>query len=75
MLERLMKQDPYKKNSMSGGFDTNYVTKLVKSFRSHPDILEVPNSCFYDNELQAHADELQRERFCQWEVGKPVEGG
>lgn len=30
--------------------------KLVKNFRSHPDILEYPNRIFYRGELQAHGD-------------------
>nr|XP_026489735.1 putative helicase mov-10-B.1 [Vanessa tameamea] len=32
--------------------DTNYITMLVKNFRSHPDILAIPNELFYDNSLE-----------------------
>ncbi|KAF6019931.1 MOV10 [Bugula neritina] len=67
LLERLMSYDIYQRDARSGHFNQNYVTKLVRSFRSHPDILEVPNSCFYENELQACANRMQREKFCNWE--------
>ncbi|XP_072930026.1 putative helicase mov-10-B.1 [Epargyreus clarus] len=33
----------------------NYITMLVKNFRSDPDILTIPNELFYDNALQALA--------------------
>lgn len=35
--------------------------------RSHPTILDVPNRLYYDGELQACADVVDRERFCRWE--------
>ena len=63
-----MDSDVYSREALTRQFDTNYVTKLVQSFRSHPDILKVPNECFYDNELQVCADKTSRERFCNWEV-------
>ncbi|XP_067932453.1 putative helicase MOV-10 [Watersipora subatra] len=72
LLERYMSMELYSRG-LSGEFNPDYVTKLVRSFRSHPDILEVPNTCFYDNELIAHADKMQRERFCNWE-GLPRKG-
>ncbi|XP_067932389.1 putative helicase mov-10-B.1 isoform X2 [Watersipora subatra] len=67
MLERLMKEKdgPYLPNS-NNRYNPNFVTKLVQSFRSHPDILEVPNELFYNNELIACADEKAREMFCEW---------
>ncbi|CAG9565265.1 unnamed protein product [Danaus chrysippus] len=36
--------------------DRNFITMLVKNFRSDPDILAIPNELFYDNCLQACAD-------------------
>lgn len=69
MLERLMSNGVYSRDQDTGDFDPNYVTKLVRSFRSHPEILEIPNDCFYDNELLAWADTARREMFCRWEVG------
>ncbi|XP_013171065.1 PREDICTED: putative helicase mov-10-B.1 [Papilio xuthus] len=35
--------------------DPTYITMLVKNFRSHPDILAIPNELFYENNLQALA--------------------
>ena len=68
LLERLMDSGVYARDESTYQYNPRYVTKLVRSFRSHPDILEVPNMCFYDNELQPFADKLAREKFCYWEV-------
>lgn len=38
--------------SKAGHRDEKYITKLVKNFRSHPDIIKIPNKFFYNNELQ-----------------------
>lgn len=35
--------------------------------RSHPTILDIPNRLYYEGELQACADVIDRERFCHWE--------
>lgn len=43
------------------GYDTRYISKLLYNYRSHPSILEVPNKLFYENELQAMADKMDRE--------------
>ncbi|XP_011861509.1 PREDICTED: putative helicase mov-10-B.1 isoform X2 [Vollenhovia emeryi] len=51
MLERLMNDcDPYKKQD--GKYNSNYITKLVKNYRSHESLLYVSNKQFYDNELE-----------------------
>eukprot|EP00794_Sanderia_malayensis_P006229 gene6229-6945_t len=47
-------------------FDCRYITKLLKHYRSHPDILTVPNELFYDGELAPCADELTVKSLCQW---------
>uniref|UniRef100_A0A673BL22 RNA helicase n=1 Tax=Sphaeramia orbicularis TaxID=375764 RepID=A0A673BL22_9TELE len=66
LLERMMKTIPlYQKNE--GVFDSRFVTKLIRNYRSHPAILKVPNELFYDNELQACADEVLRSSYCRWE--------
>uniref|UniRef100_A0A8C5DLY9 RNA helicase n=1 Tax=Gouania willdenowi TaxID=441366 RepID=A0A8C5DLY9_GOUWI len=68
LLERLMLQNPlYQKSSDSGHFDTRFVTKLLRNYRSHSAILKVPNELFYENELQVFADQWEREAFCKWE--------
>lgn len=65
LLERMMKDIPlYQKKE--GVFDSRFVTKLIRNYRSHPAILKVPNELFYDDELQACADEIGRSYYCTW---------
>lgn len=68
LLERLMRDNVlYQKTQAGGHFDSRFVTKLLRNYRSHPAILKVPNELFYDNELKIFADKIQREMFCNWE--------
>ncbi|XP_056219431.1 putative helicase mov-10-B.1 [Seriola aureovittata] len=68
LLERLMtRNNLYQKSTESGHFDTRFVTKLLRNYRSHPAILKIPNQLFYENELQVFADQFDREAFCNWE--------
>ncbi|XP_016312825.1 putative helicase mov-10-B.1 isoform X1 [Sinocyclocheilus anshuiensis] len=69
LLERLMKQNALYQKSQDGhsGFDTRFVTKLLRNYRSHPAILTIPNELFYENELQVFANQMEREAFCHWE--------
>ncbi|KAM7269280.1 hypothetical protein ACFE04_024777 [Oxalis oulophora] len=46
-LERLFEFDPYKNE------DECYVTKLVRNYRCHPKILDLPSELFYNGELLA----------------------
>ncbi|KAG9485559.1 hypothetical protein GDO78_008567, partial [Eleutherodactylus coqui] len=66
LLERLMTQNPlYGKTS--GSYNPQFVTKLLQNYRSHPDILSIPNELFYDNELQVKADEMVTHAYCNWQ--------
>ncbi|XP_037640935.1 putative helicase mov-10-B.1 [Sebastes umbrosus] len=68
LLERLMKENTlYQKSTDSGHFDTRFVTKLLRNYRSHAAILKVPNELFYENELQVFADQWERDTYCNWE--------
>ncbi|CAN0181281.1 unnamed protein product [Lampetra planeri] len=67
LIERLMMENPLYQKSSDGFFNRSFVTKLLKNYRSHPAILELPNTLFYEGELQVCADELKRNNFCQWE--------
>lgn len=59
MLERLMTNcEVYKKDKVTGKYNPNMVTKLLKNFRSHPDILKIPDRMFYDNELIPVGNEM-----------------
>ena len=48
-------------------FDPRVATKLVQNYRSHPDILALPNRLFYDGDLKAMANELVRSSLCEWD--------
>lgn len=49
-----------------GDYNPLIITKLLKNYRSHPSILELPNEMFYDDELESCADKLTRESLCNW---------
>uniref|UniRef100_UPI0037E7FEF8 putative helicase mov-10-B.1 n=1 Tax=Semicossyphus pulcher TaxID=241346 RepID=UPI0037E7FEF8 len=68
LLERLMRDNTlYQKSTDSGHFDTRFVTKLLRNYRSHAAILKIPNELFYENELQVFADQWEREAYSNWE--------
>jgi helicase MOV-10 len=52
MLERIISSNAYKWNkefSGYGNYDPRFITKLVNNYRSHPEILKLPNearTCF-----------------------------
>ncbi|XP_004689698.1 PREDICTED: putative helicase MOV-10 isoform X2 [Condylura cristata] len=72
LLERLLTTNNlYKKGP--DGYDSQFITKLLRNYRSHPHILQVPNRLYYEGELQACADLIDRQRFCHWE-GLPQPG-
>ncbi|XP_051913995.1 putative helicase mov-10-B.1 [Hippocampus zosterae] len=65
LLERMM--NVFSANQKGDDFNDLFVTKLLRNYRSHPSILKVPNELFYGGELQACADQMQRNSFCTWE--------
>uniref|UniRef100_A0A8C4RNU4 RNA helicase n=1 Tax=Erpetoichthys calabaricus TaxID=27687 RepID=A0A8C4RNU4_ERPCA len=68
LLERLMTQNSlYQKTGEHGTYNSQFVTKLLRNYRSHPDILNIPNGLFYEDELQVFADEIIRNSYCSWE--------
>nr|XP_006811932.1 PREDICTED: putative helicase MOV-10-like [Saccoglossus kowalevskii] len=69
LLERFMQTCPvYQREGPDHPYNANMLTKLVRNYRSHPDILRLPNDLFYNGELQAFADEMLRNCMCQWEL-------
>ena len=56
LLERLMETVGIYARDVTGQYDSRCITKLVKNFRSHPELLTVPKQLFYNNELEACAD-------------------
>ncbi|XP_037357184.1 helicase MOV-10 isoform X1 [Talpa occidentalis] len=66
LLDRLLTTNNlYKKEP--DGYNSQFITKLLRNYRSHPSILHIPNQLYYEGELQACADPIDRERFCHWE--------
>lgn len=52
LLERLMIQcDIYQRDRVDNEYDDRVITKLVRNYRSHKELLHIPNKLFYDNEL------------------------
>ena len=47
-----------------GNYDPTLLTKLVRNYRSHPDILSLPSRLFYDDELVPCASMAVQNRFC-----------
>lgn len=56
----------YQRSEISG-YDSSYITKLVRNYRSHDSILEVPRALFYDGELQCHGDPMILNAMLTWE--------
>lgn len=46
--------DLYKKDAKYKRYNPAVLTKLVQNFRSHKKILALPNSMFYENELEVN---------------------
>lgn len=51
-LERLFEFEFYRKG------DENYITKLVRNYRCHPEILQLPSQLFYEGELIPCKDDI-----------------
>ncbi|XP_065293674.1 putative helicase MOV-10 [Dermacentor albipictus] len=70
LLERLIKLPSYQQNDEH---NAHMVTKLLRNFRSHADILKVPNEMFYNSELKVFANEMITQSMLTWE-GLPTKG-
>lgn len=60
LLERLMSLPVYSRNEEKfpvEKYNPLVLTKLVKNYRAHPDLLKIPSKLFYDDELEAAAAE------------------
>ncbi|XP_032426598.1 putative helicase mov-10-B.1 [Xiphophorus hellerii] len=67
MLERLMTDIRLYKQHKINGFNSRYMTKLLRNYRSHPAILKIPNELFYDSELQ-FCSSLEDCLYSNWEL-------
>jgi helicase MOV-10 len=78
LLERLLSRPMYAKSTTgmhldSNGYDPGYITMLVRNYRSHALLLQVPNMLFYDGVLEAWADCMITDCRLHWE-GLPASG-
>ncbi|XP_039294725.1 putative helicase mov-10-B.1 isoform X2 [Nilaparvata lugens] len=54
LLARLLNTtDMYQRNPVTGKYNPEVITKLSRNYRSHNDILKIPNQLFYQGELLA----------------------
>ncbi|XP_034028358.1 putative helicase mov-10-B.2 isoform X2 [Thalassophryne amazonica] len=65
LLERLM-NDFKQYQKQEHRVNPCFMTKLLRNYRSHPDILRIPNDLFYEKELLPCADEISRNSYCSW---------
>ncbi|XP_034270184.1 helicase MOV-10 [Pantherophis guttatus] len=65
LLERLMHHNTlYQKTNEK--YNPQFVTMLLRNYRSHKAILEFPNKKFYDEKLMECGDHLITHSFCNW---------
>ena len=57
MMQRLMQDERFQiyQRDSTGKFNENFVIQLTKNYRSHPDLLKIPNELYYKNTLEACA--------------------
>uniref|UniRef100_H3BES1 RNA helicase n=1 Tax=Latimeria chalumnae TaxID=7897 RepID=H3BES1_LATCH len=68
LLERLMTDNSlYQKDVQTERYNPQFVTKLLRNYRSHPAILKMPNELFYERELQEFAEKMISHSYCNWE--------
>ncbi|KYO27871.1 helicase MOV-10 [Alligator mississippiensis] len=65
LLERLMHHNSLYQKA-GGSYRSQFVTKLLRNYRSHAAIFEIPNELFYEGELQEHADRGITHSYCAW---------
>ncbi|CAJ1085149.1 putative helicase mov-10-B.1 [Xyrichtys novacula] len=68
LLERLMRTNDLYMAHEGHGFNSCFVTKLLRNYRSHPAILKIPNELFYRGELQPYAAKEKCNSYCNWEL-------
>jgi superfamily I DNA and/or RNA helicase len=56
-----MENEVYSLDPQTRTYDPNFITMLKLNFRSHPDILHIPNLLFYDNLLEPKSTSAMRD--------------
>ncbi|XP_031638905.1 putative helicase MOV-10, partial [Contarinia nasturtii] len=57
LMEHLLEGTLYKRDPKTDTYNKQFVTMLVRNYRSHEDILYIPNKLYYDQKLKAEAPE------------------
>lgn len=65
-MERLAGTEVYSRDGQ-GEYPSGLIMKLVRTYRSHPAILKLPNEMFYDGDLLACGDKLSTHSLAKWE--------
>lgn len=65
LMERLLRSEPYAVDE-NGNYDRTLQTRLRCNYRSHPEIVRLYNSLFYDGELIALAPPEQVNLAAKW---------
>lgn len=55
-MEILSEKELYQPNP-TGKYNANFITHLIRNYRSHENILKIPNTLFYRNQLIPEASE------------------
>ncbi|GAB0097443.1 hypothetical protein DMENIID0001_130800 [Sergentomyia squamirostris] len=66
LLERLVDTGIYTKNPLTGKYNPQVMTMLLRNYRSHPKILEFPNKKFYSGDLMAIGSPENTRWACGW---------
>ena len=66
-MERLVKKSLAYALDNNDEYPPELVTFLINNYRSHPDILKLPNEMFYRNKLVACGDQFSTHSMINWE--------
>lgn len=61
-----MNRDLYQRNPVTNAYNLRMLTQLVRNFRSHPNIINISNELFYNNDLVACASKDKANCFLGW---------
>lgn len=68
LLEQLCLRPLYQRDPVTKKFNSQYITQLVKNYRSHETILHMPSKLFYESTLQPKAASGNKYVICRFET-------
>ena len=57
MEQPIYQKEDRRTSAAYGRYDTSVITKLVRNYRSHSTLIELPNRLFYDGDLVSCGDQ------------------